>query len=148
MKLFLGSDHAGYVFKEKIKQILDSKDIKYEDCGCFSDIKSSDYPDIAKKVSEKVVASRGRGILICGTGIGMSIAANKIKGVRAARILTAEDMILAIEHNDANIFALPGRQKVKDFNKIISLIQTKKSVAVRHKKRITQITTLEKNIKK
>ena len=83
MKIIIGSDHAGFNVKEKLKKYFNNKKIKYEDVGTYS-LERVDYPDYAKKVARKVLKEKNsRGVLICGTGTGMVIAANKIKGVRA-----------------------------------------------------------------
>ena len=84
----LGCDHGGYELKQEIIAYLKEKEISFEDCGCFS-TEAVDYPEYARKVSEKVVSGEcEKGILICGTGIGISIAANKVKGIRAALVQT------------------------------------------------------------
>lgn len=146
MKIYLGSDHAGFLLKEKIKKILDQLKIAFIDCGTFDSKIPSDYPIIAGVVSKKVVDTNSRGILICGTGIGMCIAANKVKGTRAARILSVKDASLARQHNDANIFCLPGRGYIiRNVDKIIKIIlSTKKNTLTRHVKRRKQIAILEK----
>ena len=107
-KIFLGSDHAGYNMKEKVKKLLDDEGIIYEDMTPELDEKD-DYPDAAEKVAKKVSKGEGEGILICGTGMGVSIAANKIKGVRAARAASIQDAKLAKQHNNANILTFAGR---------------------------------------
>src|SRR5882672_7718995 len=106
MKISLGADHAGFELKEKVKQHLLSQGISVDDQGTTSP-DSVDYPDFAHLVGEQVVQHRAdRGILVCGTGIGMSIAANKIPGVRAANARTEADAQLSREHNDANVLTL------------------------------------------
>ena len=109
MKIAIGNDHAGVEFKNKLMEELRSKG--YEIMNVGTDILDSvDYPDIAKKVSEKVLNGEAKfGILICGTGIGISIAANKIKGIRAALCHNEYTAKLARLHNDANIIALGAR---------------------------------------
>lgn len=137
----LGSDHGGYELKQEIKKYLDENGIKYKDFGCDS-LEACDYPDFAKAVAQSV--SKGeceKGILICGTGIGISIAANKVKGIRAAvctDCFTAEATRL---HNDANILALGGRVvgaglaiKITD-----TFLNTKFSGDERHVRRISKI---------
>ena len=137
--IYIGSDHAGFLLKEKIKQILDKKKIAFEDCGTNT-LNSVDYPDIAKVVAKKVKKENTTGILICKTGIGMSISANKIKGIRAARVITSTDAKLAREHNDANILTLPGNLTYNAVQKIIDTwVKTKKSAAIRHKRRVKKI---------
>ncbi|MBN1444843.1 MAG: ribose 5-phosphate isomerase B [Candidatus Omnitrophica bacterium] len=109
MKVGLGSDHAGYDLKEFLKKQLKKEGFEVVDYGTHIK-KSVDYPDYAEKVAagiqKKEVAA---GILMCGTGIGVSIAANKFSGVRAARCCTLQDAVLAREHNDANVLTLGGR---------------------------------------
>lgn len=144
--IFLGADHAGFVVKEKIKKILEKKQIAYVDCGTLTD-KPTDYPVIAGVVAKKVLSTNGQGILVCGTGIGMSIAANKIKGIRAARVVNKKDALLARQHNDANVLTLPGRAKLTlaELQGILTAwIGTQPSPEQRHKKRVAQIKKLER----
>ena len=102
----IGSDHGGYKLKEEIKKYLDEKEIKYVDCGCISE-ERVDYPDIAKSVAEKVQNKEcEEGILICRSGIGMSIAANKFKGIRCAKCDNEEEAKFSRMHNDSNVLAL------------------------------------------
>lgn len=105
----LGSDHAGYELKEKIKLFLSSNKIEYIDYGTNS-AESVDFPDYAKKVSDNVVnGTCNKGILICGSGIGMSIAANKVDGIRCALCSSIEAGKLSRLHNNANVLAMAGR---------------------------------------
>lgn len=107
--LLVASDHAGFELKEKLKQTLDRRGVPYEDLGTRS-ADSVDYPDFAKKVAAAV--SRGeaeRGLLVCGSGQGMAMTANRFKGVRAALPFDEESARLSREHNDANVLALGGR---------------------------------------
>lgn len=109
MKIAIGSDHAAFELKERLVGYLLKKGIEVINCGAYS-IESTDYPDYAKKVSEKVVSKEcDFGILLCGTGIGMSIAANKIKGIRAALCMFPDMALYARKHNDANVLVLAGR---------------------------------------
>ena len=105
----IGCDHGGYKLKEEVKKYLDEKGIEYKDFGCESE-ERTDYPiyavPVAKAVQEKECDS---GILICGTGFGMTITANKFKGVRCASCWNEEVAKLLKEHNNANIIALPGK---------------------------------------
>lgn len=109
MKVAIGSDHGGFRLKEEIKKLLDEMGIEYEDVGCTcSD--SVDYPDYAIPVAEKVSKKEvDRGILICGTGIGMSIAANKVKGVRCALVHDLFSAKATRQHNDSNVLAMGER---------------------------------------
>jgi ribose 5-phosphate isomerase B len=109
VRVAIGSDHAGFALKETIKALLDELKVPYEDFGATSPV-AVDYPDFAEAVSRAVVGGRAdRGILVCGTGIGMSIAANKIAGVRAAVVWDETSARLSRAHNDANIMTLGGR---------------------------------------
>src|SRR5688500_17025222 len=107
--LLIASDHAGFELKEKLKRALDAKGVAYRDLGAGS-TDPVDYPDQARKVAEGV--SRGeadRGLLVCGSGTGMAMAANRFRGVRAAVAADEETARLSREHNDANVLALGGR---------------------------------------
>jgi ribose 5-phosphate isomerase B len=109
VRVALGSDHAGFDLKNTIKALLDGLKIPYEDFGTASSA-SDDYPDFAEAVSLAVVTGRADlGILVCGTGIGMAMAANKIPGVRAAVVWNQTSATLSRAHNDANIMAIGGR---------------------------------------
>ncbi len=109
MKIAIGSDHAGFNLKQVVKKHLDEQNIYYEDFGCLT-CEAVDYPDYGLKVAEAVVSGKyDRGILICGTGIGISISANKVPGIRAA-VCTDEFCARASrQHNDANILAMGER---------------------------------------
>jgi len=107
--IILGSDHAGFELKEKVKKALDRLGVPHEDVGSQS-TESVDYPDYAHRVAEAVGTGRHtRGIVVCGTGIGVSMAANRHAGVRAAVAYDEETARLSREHNDANVLALGGR---------------------------------------
>lgn len=109
MKIAIGSDHGGYKLKEEVKTWLISNGYEYEDFGTYNE-ESRDYPDYAYKVAQAVVANQyEKGILICGTGIGIGIAANKIPGIRAALCHDTFSARAAREHNDANILTMGER---------------------------------------
>ncbi|GAJ97304.1 MULTISPECIES: ribose 5-phosphate isomerase B [Geomicrobium] len=109
MKVIIGSDHAGLRLKKEILPLLDEKGIEYEDVGAH-EMDSVDYPDFAKPVSEAVASGDyERGILICGTGIGMSIAANKVKGIRCALVHDLFSAEMTRLHNDSNVLAMGER---------------------------------------
>lgn len=109
MKVAIGSDHGGYNLKEDIKKLMTEMGIEFEDVGCTC-TDSVDYPDYAIPVAEKVASKEyDRGILICGTGIGMNIAANKVKGVRCALVHDLFSAKATREHNDSNILAMGER---------------------------------------
>lgn len=109
MKIAIGADHAGYVLKEAIKEHLSEKKIEYKDFGTFK-IDSCNYPEYSYKVSNAVASGdTDCGILVCGTGIGMCITANKIKGVRAVQAYDPQMAEMSRLHNDANVLCLGGR---------------------------------------
>lgn len=145
MKIAIGSDHGGYELKELIKKHLQEKGYDIKDFGTDS-TESTDYPDFAKKVGEAVVAKDfDRGMLICGTGIGISIAANKIPGVRCALVSDCFSAKATREHNDTNILALGGR--VVGPGLALEIVDTWLNAEFeggRHQKRIDKITELEK----
>ncbi len=140
----IGSDHAGYEYKEQLKTLLDEIGKPYQDFGTNSP-DSVDYPDIAHLVSKAVASGKYlRGILICGTGIGMSIVANKHKGIRAAVCESSASAKLSREHNDANILCLGARiTNWETAEEIIkSFISTPFSGGERHTCRIQKIHSL------
>ena len=108
VKIIIGSDHAGFRLKNAVIKHLTESGIPVEDAGCSSE-DSCDYPVYAKAVAERVSGGQGLGILICGTGIGMSIAANKIKGIRAALSYNEFTARMSRRHNNANILVLGSR---------------------------------------
>src|SRR4051794_7779580 len=120
MKVAIGSDHAGFAEKEKIKQTLDNLGIDYDDLGTYS-TDSVDYPDFGQKVGEAVASGLvERGIVVCGSGIGIAIAANKVHGVRAAQAWNEETARLSRQHNDANVLSIGAR--VLDENEIPKIV--------------------------
>jgi len=110
MKVLIASDHGGYELKEEIVTFLTEQDIDFDDLGTYS-VDSVDYPDYAKKVVDELRLHNGetRGILVCGTGVGISIAANKFKGIRAALCSDVFTAKMSRLHNDANILVMGGR---------------------------------------
>ena len=145
MKIGLACDHGGFELKEEIKTFLRSIEVEPVDMGTFTE-DSVDYPDFGILVAEKV--SRGeleRGILICGTGIGMSIIANKFPGVRAALVNDLYSSRCSREHNDSNILVMGGRLLGRDLAKEIVRVWLETPFAGgRHKRRLEKIETLEK----
>lgn len=137
----LGSDHAGYKLKQELIEHLKERGTEFKDYGCY-DGKSCDYPVYAKKVAKAVVSGEcDKGILICGTGIGISIAANKVKGIRAALCSDTYSAQLTREHNDANILAMGERVVGKGLALKIAdtFLDTEFSNDERHIKRINLI---------
>ena len=109
MKLAVASDHAGFEMKEKVRKHLEAEGHSVEDLGCY-DSESCDYPDYAKKLCEALLNDIiERGVLVCGTGLGMSYAANRYKGIRAALCLNPQMAEMARAHNDANVLVLGAR---------------------------------------
>jgi ribose 5-phosphate isomerase B len=144
MKIAIGCDHGGIVLKPAIEDLLQSRNIEVIDFGCYS-TDSVDYPDYALKVAEAVSKGEAdKGIILCGTGIGISIAANKVKGIRAAvahDLFTAE---MCKKHNNANILAMGGR--VVDIDtavKMTKLWLDTEFEGGRHEGRIAKITAIE-----
>jgi ribose 5-phosphate isomerase B len=140
MTISLGSDHAGFKYKEIIKKYLAEKGIKVIDHGAFSE-ESSDYPDFVRPAALDVAEGKAeKGIGVCGTGIGVSIVANKVKGIRAAQAVNEEMAKLSIEHNNANFLALGER--VTDEKDIIPIVDTwlnSQFLGGRHLRRINKI---------
>ena len=109
MKIAIGADHAGYQLKDSLKKLLDEMGVAYQDFGTTS-AQSVDYPDFAQAVAHGVAEGTfDRGILVCGTGVGMAIAANKVPGVRSAAIVDTDTAKLSREHDDLNVIALGAR---------------------------------------
>ena len=141
--VYIGSDHGGFELKEKVKDYFREKNIEFEDVGTFSE-ESVDYPDIAQKLALRVVNGNAKGILICGTGIGMSIAANKIKGVRCALCHDAYTAEFARRHNDANIIAFGGRTTgVEVAKQMVDIFLNTPFDGGRHERRVKKIMALE-----
>jgi len=149
MKIALGSDHAGLNLKNEILKHLEKKGMEFKDFGTYT-MESCDYPDFGEKVAEEVANSNyDLGILVCGTGIGISIAANKVPGIRAANCSDTFSAHACIEHNDANILALGGR--VVGVGVALDIVDTFLNAtfeAGRHSKRIDKISNIEKKYNK
>ncbi len=144
MKIGIGSDHGGFELKEYIKEYLEKEGIEYVDYGTNSS-DSVDYPDYGLKLSTAVVEGEvDKGIAICGTGIGISIACNKVKGIRCALCGDTYSARMSIEHNNANILALGGRVIGRDLAiEIVNTWLNAKFEGGRHKLRIDKITDIE-----
>lgn len=147
--IVIGSDHAGFKLKEKLKDFLNKTNYKIVDVGT-NNTESADYPDYAVKVGEKVSNTSNFGILVCGSGIGMSIAANKVPGARAALCRDELDAEMSRKHNDANIVCLGERVSSDDkAMKIVKkFLETEfegnKKEGLRHKKRVEKFKEIEK----
>ena len=148
MRIAIASDHTGVKLKDKIKEYLEGKE-EYEvyDLGTANE-ESCDYPDFAIEVAEAVRKGEAeRGILLCGTGIGMGIVANKFSGIRAAVVCTEEMARLATEHNNANIICIGARiNKEKDVLKMIDIWLDTQFMWERHLKRLKKIEELENRL--
>ncbi|MEG1559695.1 MAG: ribose 5-phosphate isomerase B [Clostridia bacterium] len=144
MKIAIGSDHGGFLLKNELITYLGENNFELRDFGCFN-TNSVDYPDIASSVARAVVSGEfERGILICGTGIGVSICANKINGVRCALCSEPVSAKLARAHNDANILALGARIIGFELAKaIVNEFLTSTFDGGRHSRRIEKISLLE-----
>jgi len=144
MTIALGSDHAGYELKEEIKDFLDQKGITHYDFGAY-DTSSTDYPDWGIKVAEVVAKGEfERGILICGTGLGMCLVANKVPRIRATPCYGIFAARLSREHNDSNILTLGGRITGKTLaKKIVEEWLEAKFQGEKHKRRLDKITKIE-----
>ena len=140
----IGSDHGGYKLKEEIKRYLEEKEIEYTDCGTFNE-ESVDYPEIAKTVALEVKSGQAeKGIIICRSGIGMSIVANKFKGIRAAKCNDEQEAKFSRMHNDANMLALGA--DYMDVNKAVRIVRTWIATGFeggRHEQRIKIIEEIE-----
>ena len=145
MKISLGADHAGYQLKDQIKQHLAAKAIELRDEGTSSG-ESVDYPDFARAVAHDVSEHRADfGILVCGSGIGMAIAANKVDGIRAANVSTELEAQLSREHNNANVLTLGAR--LLEPQEALRIVDTWLATAFaggRHERRVEKIAAIEK----
>ena len=143
MRIAIGCDHRGLELKQSIIELITEMGHSYEDFGGYT-ADSVDYPDIAQKVAEKV--ARGdfeRGILICDTGIGMSIAANKVKGIRAALCHDAFSARRARRHNDANILCLGAGRGEEGITEIVQTYLSTEFEGGRHQQRLDKIKAME-----
>jgi len=144
MHVAIGADHAGFQLKDALKRILNEMEVTYQDFGTSSAI-SVDYPDFAQAVAKGVASGQfDRGILICGSGIGMAIAANKVSGIRAAPVVDTETARLSREHNDLNILTLGARfipeSRARD---IVRMFLQTPFEGGRHHKRVHKIHAIE-----
>lgn len=144
--IIIGSDHAGYKLKEFIKGYLSEVGENYKDVGTNSE-ESCDYPVFAEKVAKAVVnTGNSKGILVCGSGIGVSIAANKVKGIRAALCMSSELAEMSRRHNDANILCLGARYiDFEAAKSIIKIFLSTEFEGGRHERRVQEIKDIEEN---
>ena len=145
MKIAVGSDHAGYFFKSQLVRDLKKAGHSVVDCGAPSD-ESSDYPDYALRVGKAVASGEcERGILACGSGIGMCIAANKVNGIRAALVWSVEVAKLSVQHNWSNVLCLPARFVAPaHLKKIVKAwLETPIEAGGRHERRVKKILKIE-----
>ncbi|MGH9470276.1 MAG: ribose 5-phosphate isomerase B [Terriglobia bacterium] len=144
MKVAIGSDHAGYALKESVRAYLAERGYEVEDCGVDSE-QPADYPDYAAKVAVRVAAHYvGSGILICGTGLGVAIAANKVPGIRAATCNNTLLARFAREHNDSNVLAMGGRIVAPgEARRIVDTWFETEFAGGRHQQRVDKITAIE-----
>ncbi len=146
-KIVVGSDHGGFLLKERIKKLLEEKRYRVEDVGAWSG-ESCDYPRIGYEAAKKVAEGKvRRGILICKTGTGMGVVANKLPGVRAGVCLTEADAVSARQHNDTNMLVLAAsRTAYTKAVKIVNAWLDTGPLKGRHARRVRQITDLEKKV--
>ncbi len=140
----IGCDHGGFELKNELIRHLKENNVEIKDFGCYT-TDSVDYPDIAEVVCESVVSGEcEKGILVCGTGIGMSIAANKIKGIRAALLSDTFSAKMTAAHNNSNVIALGGRVTGPELAKeIVDAYLSSEFLGGRHQNRVDKITKLE-----
>ena len=147
MKIALGCDHAGFALKDTVAQQIKRLGHEVLDCGTFSD-QSTDYPDYAEKVAKAVVAKQAqRGVLICGSGVGVCVAANKVKGIRASVCHDAYSAGQAVEHDGLNVLCLGARiiGPATAEELVTRFLQATFSNGERHLRRLNKVMTLEKN---
>lgn len=144
MKIAIASDHGGFALKQQIMEYLTSIDYEYKDFGCYT-ADSMDYPDIAFPTAQAVASGEfDRGILICGTGIGVSICANKVKGIRCALCSDVVSAELTRQHNDSNVLAMGGRIiGVEVAKAIVKTWLGTEFTGGRHQRRIDKISACE-----
>lgn len=139
--IYIGGDHAGFELKEHIKRHLKKNKVEFIDLGPVSLDPLDDYPEYAKKVAKKISGKKDMGILVCGSGMGVSMAANRFKGVRAALVYSKESAFLSRAHNDSNIICLGGRELTKKLaiTYLNIWFNTPFSSAARHHRRVRKI---------
>jgi RpiB/LacA/LacB family sugar-phosphate isomerase len=148
MKVYIGADHRGVQFKEKIKKILGRHKVDVVDMGAFDETKSCDYPKVAYKVAKAVAKSKnGRGVLLCMSGIGQAMAANKVPGAYAALCYNVESAKLSRQHNNSNILVLGAKfVKPSSLPLLIKTWLTTEFEGGRHQRRLDQVKRIEKGL--
>lgn len=144
-KIYIGADHAGFELKEKLKKWLNHHQIEYEDLGNTINDPNDDYPDFAGKLAKRVAKEGTQGILVCGSGHGMCIVANKVKGIRAVVPWSFKEVNLARQHNDANIICLSGWDHTAHYStKLMQrFLETPFSGEEKHVRRLNKIKKME-----
>jgi ribose 5-phosphate isomerase B len=146
MKIAIGSDHRGLELKQKVIKLVSEAGNEYKDFGAYSEA-SVDYPNIAEAVGKAVASGKyDRGILICGTGIGMCIAANKVKGIRAALALNEFMALRSRQHNNANILCLGAENDESQLAQMVKVFLTTQFEGGRHQTRVDEMTKMEKEL--
>ncbi|MBQ8604335.1 MAG: ribose 5-phosphate isomerase B [Oscillospiraceae bacterium] len=142
--IVLAADHGGYTLKEEVKKHLDAKGVQYIDCGCYNG-ESVDYPDMAKQACEKIQSGEAeKGLLFCGSGVGISIAANKMKGIRCCCCSDTFSAKYTRLHNDANVLAMGGRIVGPGLAiEMIELFLNTEFEGGRHSRRVEKLMALE-----
>lgn len=148
MKIYLGADHRGYLLKEKIARFLFEKGYSFEDMGALSLNPDDDYPLYAEKVASMIASGpKDRGILVCGSGVGVLVVANKFDGVRAGLGINKEQVVAARNDDDINVLALAsdftGEKQALEM--VLAFLETPFSGKAKHKKRIEDISRIEAN---
>ena len=143
MKIAIGSDHRGLELKQKVIKLVSEAGNEYKDFGAYSEA-SVDYPNIAELVGKAVASGKyERGILICGTGIGMCIAANKVKGIRAALALNEFMACRSRQHNNANILCLGAENDESQLAQMVKAFLTCQFEGGRHQQRVDEMTKMD-----
>jgi ribose 5-phosphate isomerase B len=145
MKIALGADHAGFALKQELTRLLSDSGHAVSDLGTFDD-RSTDYPDFARQVADAVRSGAAeRGVLVCSTGVGMAIAANKIPGIRAALAMNADEVQLTRAHNDANVLTIGARYTdAATAMQLLNVFLETEFEGGRHARRLDKIAELER----
>lgn len=146
MKIAIGADHAGFALKEELRAALEAKGLEVVDFGTHSS-ESTDYPDYASAVAQSVSKGEAEcGILVCSTGVGMSMAANKVEGVRAALAFNTDEVELTRRHNNANVLTLGARyNNLQQAEELVDVFLKTPFEGGRHQRRVDKIASLEKS---